>query len=754
MKYRVKISKEPKYNVRVKMPQAKTGMQVEGSLYNEPATFGGADNRNMVPDTDVRKTITKVPREEANLEAEGGETVLTFDAAGYPLFYEIKGPRHSNNGVPLNLPDDSFIFSDTRSMRINDQEILDMFGLSKKKGGYTPADISKKYLELNKYREILQSPDSDKIAQATAERMIKSMIIKLGALAIAQESKKGFPQGVPAVARPYMDAYGISEEQLVPQQQEQGQEEMMMSQPSPMESGVEQIPPTQAEQQDMMQMPPEMMQQAPMAAYGAIMGGYNMPMYPNGGTPIRPYEQANTRAGNITPTAQSNRWSARQQPLDEFLGGWEQHVPGISQMTEGEAQKAMYEWALQNNPDVIRDMWKEYGLTAKGRGIPALEGLTNQGVFDDATLADIENLRALQEGFVDNKFGVRQLSYNPPPPPKKGCPCEDGTYSEECCPDTQKKGCPCEDGTYSEECCPDTKKQCKCTDPNTGEVTYMEPDENGKCPCQGSKTIEEPGIDTIQQRGTVFPEDVAALYATLGYRLPRKDPMAVGPRGTQFEQYGVDWRAQANANTATAAATQRALSRTAGANPAGLLAGSYQSQKAANEANRAAINQANQINTQTRNQEMLGNTQLRQQFLDKDAAYKLDYDAKLAQQAQNQARNYNAKLAETTNKAQQLAQHAGDLALVNADNKWEAYDPVRKEIYQKRPWQLGYDPNLSKNNATDMASQVTRIMQSNPDITDATALKILNQYGYGKFGGPTMFEDGGYIYTVFPTLTL
>lgn len=142
MKYRVKITKAPKYNVKVKMPEAKTGMQVQGSLYNEPANFGGADDREMVPRTEVRKTITKVPREEANLEAEGGETVLTFDAAGYPLFYEIKGPRHTNNGVPLNLPDDSFIFSDTRSMRITDQEILDMFGLSKKKGGYTPADTS------------------------------------------------------------------------------------------------------------------------------------------------------------------------------------------------------------------------------------------------------------------------------------------------------------------------------------------------------------------------------------------------------------------------------------------------------------------------------------------------------------------------------------------------------------------------------------------------------------------------------------
>ncbi len=43
MKYRVKIKQAPKYNVRVRMPEAKTGMQVDGSLYNELASFGGAD---------------------------------------------------------------------------------------------------------------------------------------------------------------------------------------------------------------------------------------------------------------------------------------------------------------------------------------------------------------------------------------------------------------------------------------------------------------------------------------------------------------------------------------------------------------------------------------------------------------------------------------------------------------------------------------------------------------------------------------
>ena len=223
MQYRVKISQEPDiYKVRVTSPpKAKTGYQVDGSLANDISSFGGANLKLSSKDAVQTKTITKVPREEANLEAEGGETVLTFDPSGYPLFYEIKGPRHSNNGVPLNLPDDSFIYSDTKSMMIKDPQILKMFNKPIKKGGYTPADLSKQFLTLNKYRGILQDSTSDKIAVQTAQLMIKKAVSKLGALALAQESKKGFPQGIPVVAKAYMEENNISEADVLPDAQKE-----------------------------------------------------------------------------------------------------------------------------------------------------------------------------------------------------------------------------------------------------------------------------------------------------------------------------------------------------------------------------------------------------------------------------------------------------------------------------------------------------------------------------------------------------
>jgi hypothetical protein len=278
MQYKVKIVEQPEiYKVRVTdLPKAKTGYQIDGSLANDITAFGGGNLKLSEPKAVARKTITKVPREEANLEAEGGETVLTFDPSGYPLFYEIKGPRHSQNGVPLNLPDDSFIFSDTASMRLSDPNILEMFGKKAKKGGYTPADLSKQYLNINKYREVLQDKDSDKIEVKTAQLMIKKSIYKLGALALAQESKKGFPQGIPTVAKYYMEEAGISEQDILPnaEQPQEGMEQQMPQegqQPMPQEQMMQGEAPTMPDGSPVA-MPEELSQGQPMAQEQPAMG--------------------------------------------------------------------------------------------------------------------------------------------------------------------------------------------------------------------------------------------------------------------------------------------------------------------------------------------------------------------------------------------------------------------------------------------------------------------------------------------------
>ena len=169
------------------------------------------------PDMDVRTTLGPVPEEEANLEAEAGESVYIPDVGGLPAHYKIGGKRHSEGGTPLSVPQDSFIYSDTRSMKLGG-DILKFFGKpedTKKK--YTPADLAKQY-PLNEFRKQLQNPDSDPIQVKTAEMMIANYNRKLGALALVQEASKGFETGIPIAALPYLASMVIEPEQVLPLQ--------------------------------------------------------------------------------------------------------------------------------------------------------------------------------------------------------------------------------------------------------------------------------------------------------------------------------------------------------------------------------------------------------------------------------------------------------------------------------------------------------------------------------------------------------
>lgn len=172
----------------------------------------------------VSNTLSEVPREEANIEAEGGETVYgDLDGDGGLEHMKIAGKRHSQGGVPLKVPEGSFIFSDTKKMKIKDPEVLKAFGLNAKSGGYTPAEIAKRY-DINKYKAVLEDPYADDMSKATAQLMIKNYQKKLSMLSVVQEAKKGFPQGIPDVAQSAMT--GNSQMQDNEEQEEMGEEEM------------------------------------------------------------------------------------------------------------------------------------------------------------------------------------------------------------------------------------------------------------------------------------------------------------------------------------------------------------------------------------------------------------------------------------------------------------------------------------------------------------------------------------------------
>jgi hypothetical protein len=174
-------------------------------------------------------TLQPVSREEANLEAEKDEEVVMPNYKGMSAKFRVGGKRHYEGGTPLNLPDDSFVFSDTRAMKIKDPNILKVFGKAPKKGGYTPAELAKGY-DINKFRKILDDPMSDSIQRKTAEEMIGNYNVLLGKLALAQEAKKGFPQGIPFIAEPYLMINQVSPEDVLPMPEEQGMQGMQAPQ--------------------------------------------------------------------------------------------------------------------------------------------------------------------------------------------------------------------------------------------------------------------------------------------------------------------------------------------------------------------------------------------------------------------------------------------------------------------------------------------------------------------------------------------
>jgi hypothetical protein len=209
-----------KSGAEVKLQGLRAGLGFNSNVMPWPIMAG----KMSEPDVEVNSTLKPVPRDKANLEAERGEVAMTPGDGGIPDTYKIGGKRHYEGGTPLNLPDDSFIFSDTAKMRIKDPVILAQFGMAIKKGGYTPADIAKKY-NINKYKKVLADPDTDDLQKDTAEQMITNYNLKLAKLGLIQESKKGFPQGIPSIATPYLESMQIDPSEFVQMNPGEGDDE-------------------------------------------------------------------------------------------------------------------------------------------------------------------------------------------------------------------------------------------------------------------------------------------------------------------------------------------------------------------------------------------------------------------------------------------------------------------------------------------------------------------------------------------------
>lgn len=192
---------------RVKIKKTGGATETSAKMFNGvQQNWPTVMNQFSKPNTEVNETLKPVDERNANLEAEKGERAI-INQQGITTNFRVGGKRHSEGGTPLNLPENSFIFSDTKDMKIKDPNILAQFGITKT--SVTPADIAKKY-DINNYRKMLADPDSTDLERSTAEMMIANYNIKLAKLGLVQESKKGFPQGIPSISMPYIESMQIN----------------------------------------------------------------------------------------------------------------------------------------------------------------------------------------------------------------------------------------------------------------------------------------------------------------------------------------------------------------------------------------------------------------------------------------------------------------------------------------------------------------------------------------------------------------
>lgn len=178
-------------------PEMKYGGQFKGSYGLDLGWRNVYTDMSKTDNEHYGETLSedKNTDEQPVLEAEHGETLYK---PGDSTLHNISGKRHSEGGVKLtdsqvsskNSDISSFIFSDTKKLKIKDKDVLDHFGVGYKKGGVTPAKISKKF-PLNKYKAILDDPHTDPRAKSTAQLMMDKNEKYLSQLVAIQEGMKG-----------------------------------------------------------------------------------------------------------------------------------------------------------------------------------------------------------------------------------------------------------------------------------------------------------------------------------------------------------------------------------------------------------------------------------------------------------------------------------------------------------------------------------------------------------------------------------
>lgn len=722
MYHRVRIKKLPEQQ----MGGTKTGQQTaDGALAIQPTAMGGADIDQYIgkkPLT-VKKTMEPIDRDKANVEVEKGEIIAgDINGSGILQTFVAGGKRHSEGGTPLNLPDDTFIFSDTKSMKIKDPEILKKYG--KTSGSHTPAALAKQY-DVNKYLKILQDPDSDSLDKKTAELMVRNYTMKLGSLALAQESKKAFPQGIPKVSEPYLQSNNIAPENVLPTYKRKFPRPQDESEPVEEEVSYDESMPTEMPSGEEIALSPEMMEGSPMAAYGMNMGGFGFPYTPEyadgglikaqNGLTKEPYsaEEAYTPKGVV----ELNKYR-KMYGLPQIKG---RLTKQDIQVAAGELQAKI----IATNPDLVVDYMSTKAKPNKKllNMLPAGYAKTTAGVkqaLNDGKLTPDQ----IKSAYKDDKWWYRALQTNT----KELSKAEYEKKMKD--PNAIKQG----DALFFQDDPNDPQSYTQYVikeDPakeNDEEFVDTEDADDSTIENQDYMDYATPPSQT---RSRWMTPDVLNYAGTLGdrFRLKRYYPWA--PRVDLEEQQGryLDVARPAAAIAEQANIAQQNLAQFVGSPQiASARALAIQGQASKNVAdlistynnqNVGIANQLAQTNTNIRNQERLQNQQIDKQLYDQTVLMNQQYDNAKAAARQNIRTAFNTGW-----------KNASDLAMVNAMSEQYDIDPVTGNVIFQ-----GGKPNTPQQAQTfdALLDHYENERGYAPELAFKAAKEAM-KYGYGSSG--------------------
>lgn len=610
-------------------------------------------------DMGVTQSMKPVDEDVANIEAEKGELLVKPDLMG---LYNITGKKHSQGGTPLYAEGGSFIFSNDPKLAISKHE-RDVFGFkqggSTSKSHNTPAKVLNREIrpkDYNAYIATLQEPGSDKIAKTTAALMLEKMQSKIGQVAYLQETKKNKP--VPQFA---MGSAPVQQGQFNDIEEKMDEYAYGGSYPDggPFDPNNPFLP--------------RLFSGNPSFGFPKTLDqGYADPTKPNF---PGAYTRSKTARGRVTPSGMSSLfnqapnlgsypggllgWSGNDEDSDPGHGiglvpDWEGvGIDARKYKTQGEFQGAMYDWALKNNPQLLRNMWKQYGINNKGKRL-------GFGKLDMNNLSD-QDLQNLKESYDDNMLGARVFQ------PKR--PEQDVTLP--LFPNGQLNLAPPQEGP----------NQPTVANPNQpfGSIPSLPYDIKGKLTPMQLADLSFRGLQSMNIN-RYYPKRSQVNLPEISLNQINAQPMVNAINNQTFQAYQA-----ANLNPRTASLIGSNLRGAASDQISGVLG---------NVANQNIIigNEQNRINLGQKTQQVMANAQLDQDYYNKVQATNQNFD--------DEKRFANNQFFSTLNQYQsQDDALAWQLAAQSRYGNRKVRDPKTGRIYNQPTPLFEYTPNGIRYNA-------------------------------------------------------